>query len=75
MKPRKYAYRPVGYARYRFKTTPELARMLRVSPSTLRAWIRQRKVTAPKPVRVGKQRIRYWTAKDIRRVKKELKRK
>ena len=75
MKPRKYAYRPVGYARYQVKTTPELAMMLRVSPSTLRAWIRERKVTAPRPVKVGKQRIRYWTTKDIKRVKKELKRK
>ncbi len=75
MKPRKYTYRPVGYARYRFKSTPELARMLRVSPSTLRAWIREGKVKAPRPVKVGKQRIRYWTAEDIKRVKKELKRK
>ncbi len=75
MKPRGYAYRPVGYARYQFKTTPELARALGVSPSTLREWIRKGKITAPKPIRVGQRRIRYWTTKDIQRVKKELKRK
>ena len=75
MKPRKYAYRPVGYARYRVKTTAGLAKVLRISVSRLRALIWQGKVTAPKPVRVGKQRITYWTTKDIQRVKKELKRK
>ena len=75
MKPRKYAYRPVGYARYQVKTTAELAKVLRISVSRLRALIWQGKVTAPKPVRVGKQRITYWTTKDIKRVKKQLKRK
>jgi excisionase family DNA binding protein len=74
MKPRKYAYRPVGYARYQVKTTAELAKVLRISVSRIRALIWQGKVTAPKPVRVGKQRITYWTTKDIKRVKKELKR-
>ncbi len=75
MKPRKYAHRPVGYARYRVKTTAGLAKVLRISLSRLRALIWQGKVTAPKPVRVGKQRITYWTTKDIQRVKKQLKRK
>ncbi len=58
------------------KTTREAATQLGVSRVTLQRYIAKKLITPPKPVKMGKKsKIRFWTTKDIQRVKKELKRK
>ena len=55
-------------------STPDAAKRIGVSYITLRRWLASGKVKV-KAVGAGKHRLWIWTAKDIKRVKKQLKRK
>ena len=55
-------------------STPDAAKRIGVSYVTLRRWLASGKVKV-KAVGPGKYRLWVWTAKDIKRVKKQLKRK
>lgn len=50
-------------------TTAEAAGKCGVSRQTLHTWITRGLVTAPKPVRLGQRRVRFWTLDDIARLK------
>jgi excisionase family DNA binding protein len=46
-------------------TTAEAAAKIGVSRQTLYTWIEERKITAPKPTRMGQRSIRFWTIAEI----------
>jgi len=51
-------------------TTTEAAKNAGVSRQTLHAWIKDKLVAAPKPVRMGQRLIRFWSQFDIDQLKK-----
>ena len=51
-------------------STSEVARKLKVHQITLQRWISQRKIRAPRKVKVGKIVVRLWTQADLARVKR-----
>jgi hypothetical protein len=53
-------------------STREAARKLGISLISLQRYIAAKKITAPKLQNIGGVRIRLWTARDIKRVRKEL---
>ena len=55
-------------------TTNEAATKLGVHRVTLQRWIRDRKIMAPEVQKVGVLKFRLWTAADIERVRKQIKR-
>lgn len=55
-------------------TTNEAAAKLGVHRVTLQRWIRDGKITAPDMQEVGVLKFRLWTAADIERVRKQIKR-
>jgi predicted DNA-binding transcriptional regulator AlpA len=50
------------------KTTKQAARAARISRQTLQTWIRNKAVTAPKPMKIGKSSVRMWTEDQVRRL-------
>jgi predicted site-specific integrase-resolvase len=53
-------------------STRGAARKLGLSLITLQRYIAAGKISAPKLQRIGGVRVRLWTERDIRRVRKEL---
>ena len=53
-------------------STREVARKLGISLISLQRYIAAKKITAPKLQRLGGMRLRLWTDRDIKRVRKEL---
>jgi predicted DNA-binding transcriptional regulator AlpA len=53
-------------------STREAARKLGISLISLQRYIAAKKITAPKLQRLGGMRLRLWTDRDIKRVRKEL---
>ena len=53
-------------------STREAARKLSISLISLQRYIAAKKITAPKLLRLGGMRLRLWTDRDIKRVRKEL---
>lgn len=51
-------------------TTREAAKQIGVSYQTLYNWIASDEVAAPKPVKLGKMAVRFWTEGDIARARK-----
>ena len=51
-------------------TTVEVARRVGVSRQTLQTWIARRVIPAPKPIALGRVRVRLWTKADIERTKR-----
>ena len=51
-------------------TTTEAADRIGVSRQTLHAWIKEGKVSAPKPLAIGKHTIRLWKKADIDEARK-----
>lgn len=51
-------------------STEEVARAVGVSRVTLERWLGSGKVTAPRPLRVGKNIFRNWASRDIERVRR-----
>jgi predicted DNA-binding transcriptional regulator AlpA len=54
-------------------STAKAAQMLGLKRENLQRAIRQGDITAPKLVTVGSVKVRLWTAKDVERARKELK--
>jgi excisionase family DNA binding protein len=55
-------------------TTNEAARELGVHRVTLQRWIADGRITAPAIEEVGVLKFRLWTAADIERARKQIKR-
>jgi excisionase family DNA binding protein len=55
-------------------TTNEAATKLGVHRVTLQRWIANGKITAPEVQEVGVLKFRLWTATDVERVRKQIKR-
>lgn len=53
-------------------STRGAARKLGISLISLQRYIAAKKITAPKLQRIGSVRVRLWTDRDIKRVRKEL---
>ncbi len=53
-------------------STREAAKKLGLSLITLQRYIAAGKISVPKLQRIGGVRVRLWTERDIRRVRKEL---
>jgi predicted DNA-binding transcriptional regulator AlpA len=53
-------------------STREAARKLGISLISLQRYIAAKKITAPKLQALGSVRVRMWTERDIKRVRKEL---
>jgi excisionase family DNA binding protein len=53
-------------------STTEVAKMLGIHQPNLQRAIRQKRVTAPPIVKVGKLRIRLWSKTDVEAARKEL---
>jgi predicted site-specific integrase-resolvase len=51
-------------------STAEVAEVLDISWDTLHRWMRENKFAVPPMRSVGKMKIRLWTKKDVKRVKK-----
>ena len=51
-------------------STIEVANIVGVSQSTLERWLGERRIKAPKPLRVGRKVFRSWTSRDIERVRR-----
>jgi excisionase family DNA binding protein len=51
-------------------TTSEVAEKIGVSHQTLRDWIDNAKIPAPKLIKVGKSSIRVWAKNDIENARK-----
>jgi len=51
-------------------STPQVARRVGVHPITLERWLASSKIPVPKPLRVGGRVFRFWTSKDIERVRR-----
>jgi predicted DNA-binding transcriptional regulator AlpA len=54
-------------------STAKAAQMLGMKRENLQRAIRQGDVTAPKLVTVGSVKVRLWTAKDVERARRKLK--
>jgi excisionase family DNA binding protein len=50
-------------------TTAEAAKKAGVSRQTLHTWMNEGLIAAPKPVKVGQRKFRFWTQQDIDRLK------
>ena len=53
-------------------STREAAAKLGISLISLQRYIATKKISAPKVQRIGGVRVRLWTDRDIKRVRKEL---
>jgi predicted DNA-binding transcriptional regulator AlpA len=53
-------------------STRGAAARLGLSLISLQRYIAAKKITAPKPQRIGGVRVRLWTDSDIKRVRKEI---
>jgi len=53
-------------------STREAARKLGISLISLQRYIAAKKITPPKLQALGSVRVRLWTERDIKRVRKEL---
>jgi len=53
-------------------STREAARKLGISLISLQRYIAAKKISAPKLQSIGGVRVRLWTDRDIKRVRKEL---
>jgi excisionase family DNA binding protein len=53
-------------------STTEVAKMLGIHQPNLQRAIRQRRVTAPPIVKVGRLRIRLWSKAEVEAARKEL---
>ncbi len=51
-------------------STEEVAKVIGIGSATLERWLGSGKVRAPKPLRVGRKVFRFWTSRDIERVKR-----
>jgi excisionase family DNA binding protein len=56
-------------------STTEVAKMLGIHQPNLQRAIRQKRITAPPLVKVGRMRIRLWSKAEVETARKELKRK
>jgi excisionase family DNA binding protein len=65
----------VPYNRMKTYSSREAAKKLGVSLMTLQRYIAARKITAPKLQTLGAVKARVWTARDIERVGKQMKKK
>ncbi len=55
-------------------STVDAARALGVSYPTLHRWVRARRFRAPRLRRLGRISVRWWTARDLARVRRYMKR-
>jgi excisionase family DNA binding protein len=53
-------------------STTEVAKMLGLHQPNLQRAIRQRRITAPPIVKVGRMRIRLWSKTDVEVARREL---
>ena len=53
-------------------STPQVARMLGLHQPNLQRLIARKRIPFPPLVRVGRLKIRLWTARDVARAKKAL---
>jgi excisionase family DNA binding protein len=51
-------------------STREAAKQIGVSHQTLYDWIDSGKIAAPKPIKLGKMAVRFWTEGDIAKARK-----
>jgi excisionase family DNA binding protein len=51
-----------------FYSTGEVAGKLGITRVTLQDWIKKGKIRPPKLVRVGRIKVRLWTAQDVRQL-------
>jgi excisionase family DNA binding protein len=51
-------------------STREAAKQIGISHQTLYAWIESGEIAAPKPIKLGKKAIRFWTEGDISKARK-----
>jgi len=51
-------------------STPEAARKCGIHHITLQRWISQRRISAPRKIRVGGVVVRLWTEDDLERVRR-----
>ena len=56
----------------KFSTT-EVAEMLGLHQPNLQRAIRQKRITAPPLVKVGRMKVRLWSKADVEKARKELK--
>jgi excisionase family DNA binding protein len=55
-----------------FFSTHQVAKKLGISVPNLYRYIEQKKIPAPRPVRIGSRDVRSWTEQDIEHVRKLL---
>jgi excisionase family DNA binding protein len=55
-------------------STTEVAKMLGMHQPNLQRAIRQKRITVPALVKVGRMRIRLWSKADVEAARRELKR-
>jgi excisionase family DNA binding protein len=53
----------------RVYSTSEAAELLGISWDTLHRWMREKKVSAPAAKSLGKMKVRFWTEKDLEKVR------
>jgi excisionase family DNA binding protein len=53
-------------------STTEVAKMLGIHQPNLQRAIRERRITAPPIVKVGRMRIRLWSKADVETARREL---
>jgi len=55
-------------------STLEVAKAIGISKSTLERWLSERKIKVPRSLCVGRKIFRFWTSRDIERVKRHKER-
>jgi len=56
----------------RFFPTNDAAKMLGLARPNLQRLIRQGRIPAPKPVKIGGVTVRLWTRRDVEKVRRAL---
>jgi excisionase family DNA binding protein len=51
-----------------FLSTRQAAKRAGISHQTLYTWMERGRVQAPRPLLVGRRRVRLWTARDVRKL-------
>jgi excisionase family DNA binding protein len=51
-------------------STIEVARLLKITSGTLHRWIRENRIETPSLQSLGRMKIRFWSKKDIDKVRR-----
>ncbi len=51
-------------------STEEVCKLVGIHPATLERWLASGRLRPPQPIKIGGRVFRYWTARDVERVRK-----